>query len=92
MLSDRNIIEINRQIERELKTVDSWMSDADDKTAALKRIAKLKALLDPQPSREEILKELANAIVVAERSKTETTTSTPPAPDLISDLVTLFRR
>lgn len=91
MLSDSNIRKINDQIKKELDTVDSWVSDADDKAAALKRITKLNALLNPQPSREEILKELADAIVNADRTRNPHAQPTS-ASDLVSELVTMFRR
>lgn len=63
MLSDRNVRKINDQIANELRTVGGAFTSAVDKAAALDRIAKLQALLTPQPSREDILTELAAAIV-----------------------------
>jgi len=87
MLNDNNIREINNQINRELRNVNSICKSPDEKLQALDRIAKLKALLTPQPSREEILSELAAALVEAQRN--------PPATfadNLINDIVGHFRR
>lgn len=64
MLTDKNVHEINKQIERELRVVNSFVSDNEDKAAALDRIAKLEQLITPpQPSRRDILTELADALV-----------------------------
>lgn len=63
MLSNDNIRQINDLIRKEIRAYDSWGADADDKSAALENIAKLQALLTPQPSRSDILAELADALV-----------------------------
>lgn len=63
MLYDETIRKINQQIEIELRNVDSLGSTDDEKMAALERIAKLKALFDPQPTSEMIRQELASIIV-----------------------------
>jgi hypothetical protein len=86
MLSDHNVRKINDQIANELNTVDSWTASDDEKTAALDRIAKLKALLMPQPSREQILSELADAI--ADRAKADYLSP----QDLVDRANMLFRR
>lgn len=62
MLSDRNIAEMNRQIAAELRNADSICSTPEEKMQALERIAKLRELLTPQPTREDILTELASAL------------------------------
>ncbi|MEO7397372.1 MAG: hypothetical protein ABIW84_02300 [Ilumatobacteraceae bacterium] len=69
MLSKNVIYKINRQIETELRNVDSICCDPAEKMASLERISKLKELLDPnpvvQPSRKELVKELAVALIEA---------------------------
>lgn len=88
MLSDSNIRQINRQIAAELRIVDSSIRSHAEKMVALERVTKLQTLLSPQPSREEILSELAASIVEAQRNPQPPT----PAENLIADLATLFRR
>lgn len=62
MLSQENVKKINDLIESELRTVDRAFTDHEEKLEALERIAKLKALLSPQPSTEEIVEMLATAL------------------------------
>lgn len=62
MLSDRNVRDINSAITSELRNVDSMFTSNEDKMAALERISKLKSLLSPQPTRQEIIAELATAL------------------------------
>lgn len=64
MLSDNNIRRINEQIARELRNVNSITTNNSEKMAALERVAKLKELLEDtkQPSRGDILSELADAL------------------------------
>ena len=87
MLSNHNVHKINRQIENELRIVGSIITSDEDKTAALDRIIKLKALLTPQPSREDILAELAEALVEARRNPTPTFADT-----LVSEILNAIRR
>lgn len=86
MLSNDNIRNINRQIENELRDVNSIRLSDEEKSAALDRIIKLKSLLTTQPSREEILAELADALAEAQRNP-------PPtfADNLMTDIVGLLR-
>lgn len=46
MLTEKNIQDINSQIASELRTVGRYTPSAEEKLAALDRIARLKALLD----------------------------------------------
>jgi hypothetical protein len=62
MLDANTVRKLNRQIEDELRTVDSALSSHQDKMEALERITKLKELLTPQPNRKDILRELATAL------------------------------
>jgi hypothetical protein len=86
MLSQTTVNKINDQIRRELHTVNSSFSSHEDKMEALERIAKLKELLNPQPSRQDILRELAIAL-------TDRQTPTPhSASDLVTEIFATFRR
>lgn len=87
MLSNDNIREINRSIERELRNVSSIATSDEEKVAALDRIAKLKALLYPQPTREELLAELATALVEAQRNPPPTLADT-----IFENVAAVFRR
>lgn len=87
MLSNDNIREINRAIESELREVTFIGTSDEEKDAALARIAKLKALLYPQPTREELLAELATALVEAQRNPPHTLADT-----LFENLAAVFRR
>ncbi len=87
MLSQSTISNINDQIGRELRIVKDWMKDDAEKDAALERIAKLKDLLNPQPSRTDILQELANALVNAHPNQPAT-----PAPSPLTLIVELLGR
>lgn len=62
MLSQNNINKINDAIADEMHTVTGAFISHEDKTAAIERIAQLKELLNPQPSRQDILRELAAAL------------------------------
>jgi len=53
MLSDSNIRKINSEIEDELHSF--WRLDDEEKMAAIERIAKLKSILDPAPTAEQII-------------------------------------
>lgn len=70
MLTDRNVAKINDMIKRELDTAGSFISSQEDKMAALERVSKLKSLLYPQPTAEELVEMLAIAL----KEKTNTTT------------------
>lgn len=83
MFSSDNVREINRQIDRELREV-RMSDDHNEKLAAIDRIAKLKALLSPQPSREEILAEVADALAHH--------VPATPAPTQPSPILELIRR
>lgn len=74
MLSNDVIRKINAQIVIELRKADSIGTDHQEKMEALERIAKLKALLSPQPSAEEIAEHVANFL------KTQTVTPSPAEP------------
>lgn len=74
MLSASNVQKINDQIKRELRTVDRFVASDEEKMAAIERVAELKKLLTPQPTRQEILQELAAALVEARSNPT------PPQP------------
>lgn len=81
MLSNSAIHSINRQIERELRELNSILTSDEEKVAIIDRIAKLKELLNPHPSREDILAELAAALVDAQEEK-----STRQSHDVMFDL------
>jgi hypothetical protein len=53
MLSDRNIRQINREIDRELS--DMWHLDHEDKMAAIERVAELRKILEPVPTPEQLV-------------------------------------
>jgi hypothetical protein len=65
MLSNDVIAKINRQIEDELRTVGKTFADHDEKMEALERIAKLKEILSPNPSAEQIAQHVANFLNTA---------------------------
>lgn len=71
MLSNDNIRRINDQIRTELRTVEYRTTSDENKMAAIRRIAELKALLETTPVAEELptrktlLKELATALIEA---------------------------
>lgn len=89
MLSDNIRREIENQIERELR--DARMAfDHAEKLECYERIAALKAALDPQPTREQILTELAEAI--SEAQKTMPSSDNPTLAETLVDLVGSFRR
>lgn len=71
MLSDTNVRAINAMISKELRALNSFLVEDDDKLAILQRIAELKALLDdpskkteePKPANSDtILSEILNAL------------------------------
>jgi|RhiMetStandDraft_4_1073278.scaffolds.fasta_scaffold23783_1 hypothetical protein len=86
MLSQSNINKINDAIADEMRTVTGAFTSHEDKTAAIERIAQLKELLNPQPSRQDILRELAAAL------KEQSTPTTPNTADVIADIFATFRR
>lgn len=61
MLSDRNVRELNSMIEKEMREM-RWADTHAEKLECVDRIAKLKELLHPQPSRKQILADLAEAL------------------------------
>lgn len=67
MLTENNLIALNKQIEKELSIYNSIL--CTDKEAVLRRIALLKNILEPLPSRSDILQELAEAIVDAQQKR-----------------------
>jgi hypothetical protein len=87
MLSDQNVRMINVRIGNELRTLDSICSSQEEKLEAIERIAKLKELLTPQPSRSDILRELAIALKQEQKPSTEHTVT-----DYIADAIATFRR
>jgi hypothetical protein len=87
MLSQDNIDKINDLIDDELHTANGAFTSHKDKMEAIERVATLKALLTPQPSRTDILRELATALTEAKR----TPASQSPS-DLIADILSTFRR
>lgn len=87
MLSNDVIRKINRQIEDELRTVDSICSDQQEKLDAIERIAKLKELLTPQPSIEEIAQRVAAILQIQQQPTPQ------PAPiqtDILRNLASFF--
>lgn len=89
MLSDYNIRKINEQITSELRIADSYGATHAEKMEAFERVAKLQALLNPQPSRTDILQELATAFAAAQQP---TKPVQPSGNGLIADLIAEFRR
>lgn len=87
MLSQNNINKINDAIRREMNTVTGAFTSHEDKMAALERVAQLKGLLDPQPSRQDILREFAAAL-----KEERTPTTQHSAADVIADIFATFRR
>lgn len=87
MLNADTVKEINKQIAKELETVDSFFSDDDTKDAALNRIMKLKKVLDPNPDPEQIM----NAFVQALKSH-QITSQPEPTKATLDDVFDLFRR
>jgi hypothetical protein len=87
MLSQNVINKINHQIEDELRNVDSICSSPQEKMEAIERIAKLKALLTPQPSREEIMSELASALTDKVQQKETQYDSRPSLGDIFADAI-----
>lgn len=80
MLSDDNIRRINRQIEDQLRHLD--LCPRDEEADVIKTIAALKALLEPQPSTEQIVREtLAALATVSEPKRSE-----PSVSDLLNRL------
>lgn len=63
MLSQDNIDRINNQIESEIDKLDSIFTSTGDKPAIIARIAALKAVLEPQPTREQLIAEIAEAVI-----------------------------
>jgi hypothetical protein len=88
MLSDRTIREINDQIQREVRDARTSF-DHDEKLACYERIAALKSALDPQPTRGDILTELAEALAGTTPTHAPQTT---PADALITAICNLRRR
>jgi hypothetical protein len=86
MLSEDNIDKINDLIDDELRTASGAFTSHEDKQKAIERITQLKSLLSPQPTRQDILKELAAAL------QEQSTPATPSTADLLSEILTTFRR
>ena len=86
MLSDHNVQKINDQISDELRIVDGAFTSHTDKMEAIERINQLKSLLSPQPTRQDILAELALAI------KEQNTPTTQSPADLVTEIFAAFRR
>jgi DNA-directed RNA polymerase specialized sigma subunit len=85
MLSSHTVHKINNQIQDELRIVDRFTTSHQEKMEALERIAELKKLITPQPTRSEILEELATALYEARNAPSPTATA-------ISDLLGLLNR
>lgn len=88
MLTDRTIREINEQIQSEVRGARMAFNHAE-KLECYERISALTAALDPQPTRQQILTELAEAIAVAQKAPKHR--DARPV-DLIADLIANFRR
>jgi len=88
MLSDRNIDKINDQIANELQTLKSIFADEEDKDLALKRIATLNSLLNPQPTQDEMLQQLASALLSQQSKPRESS----PVADALIDILSSIRR
>ena len=86
MLSTSNIRQINDQIRKELRTVDSFVTSDEDKAAAMTRIVQLKSLLDPQPTADELVNKLAAALT------SSTQKSTPTAAETVLEALLKFGR
>jgi hypothetical protein len=86
MLNADTAEQINKQIAKELETVDSWIADDSEKDAALNRATKLKKMLDPNPDPEQLMDAFVQALAhqQAARQPTEPTVS-----ELFADI---FRR
>lgn len=87
MLTDTTVREINRQIQREVSSLSSICIADEDKPAILERIAALTKILQPQPTREELIAELAAAIVEIQKDSAPS-----PADNLVDVLNGIFRR
>lgn len=87
MLSEDNIAKINDQIDDELHNADRPFSSHKDRMEALERAVTLKSLLSSQPTRQDILAELASALLK------EKSAPAPQSPaDLITEIFATFRR
>lgn len=89
MLSDRNIREINHAIRAELDTAQRFTNSNADKAAALDRALKLKQLLDPNPSPDELIEKLAEAM---SRPTTTVHVQSVTPGDMLVDAIRAFRR
>lgn len=89
MLSADNIRRINNQIKDELSEAGRFVNSDEEKAAALDRALKLKQLLDPNPSVDELVEKLAAAL----SSPTTVHVQAPSsAADLLADAIRGFRR
>ena len=86
MLSQDNIAKINDLIDDELRTASGAFTSHTDKMEALDRVATLKALLTPQPSRNDIIRELATAL------KEQNAPAQQSPADLVTEFFATFRR
>jgi hypothetical protein len=90
MLSDRNIREINAAIATEIQTAKRWSASDEDKAAAIDRALKLKQLLDPNPSPDELIEKLADAMSRPSATHVHVQSVTPG--DMLVDAIRAFRR
>jgi hypothetical protein len=86
MLNADTVKQINKQIAKELETVDSFISDDDEKDAALKRIIQLKQVLDPNPSSEQVMDAFVQALAQ------QMVTRKPDEPKVAELVAGWFRR
>lgn len=86
MLNADTVEKINKQITKELESLDSIFSDDNDKDAALNRIMKLKKALDPNPDPEQIMNAFVQAL---ESHRTASRQTEPTVSELFADI---FRR
>lgn len=89
MLSDSNVRRINDQIERQLRDLRFADAGSPEALAILIQIKEMQTLLNPQPTRSDILKELAEAIRATPAPEE---TKEPSAADLLAEIVATFRR
>jgi hypothetical protein len=89
MLSDRNTRMINDHIERSLRDLRMEDAGSPEAIAIINQIAEMQKLLTPQPTRSDILEELAKAL---HENPAPATPKDPTAADLIADILGSFRR
>lgn len=92
MLSQATIHDLNREITKELRHYDSIFCETqEDKMACLERISKLKSLLAPSPTAEEIASALVNATSSGDKPKPESTVANVNLGPLVDAIMNLSR-